>query len=336
MNVLHHGLLWNKIRRGDFAGVNLGEMVIARDRRPGNVSLSDIHAGGTGEASSVYYTEQTSEDRRFFARSIDPEMRAAVECVQDGIFLLPEIEHTDEAIGHLARSAKKFRDRREELISPLPADPTWIEYDQKFDDGGAPTRVGALAFDVKPGRSDSLRRVMAVFFGYGKISIGPIGLFLTGLEDERMFHWIALLGKYEEAFEIIDKTPTQVYRSLQGAVVRSSDKLDILMNMTSCKNAAIEPVRIKGKRRKRWAREPRGIVCKTVVLRDKKGKVFYDTASAALEPTKMPLHSIMRHEKTYTKERPLFGKHVGTFLWQPQMRGDAKNGIIEKDYKVEN
>lgn len=48
----------------------------------------------------------------------------------------------------------------------------------------------------------------------------------------------------------------------------------------------------------------------------------------------LPLHTCEGHFKTYTKERPLFGKHAGEFWWPDQVRGDKKNGIIEKEYNV--
>jgi hypothetical protein len=43
----------------------------------------------------------------------------------------------------------------------------------------------------------------------------------------------------------------------------------------------------------------------------------------------------MGHPVTYHPERPLFGKHVGTF-WVPEhRRGDARNGIVVKDYVLD-
>lgn len=46
-------------------------------------------------------------------------------------------------------------------------------------------------------------------------------------------------------------------------------------------------------------------------------------------------HLCRGHFKTYTADAPLFGKHVGTFWWGPQMRGDLSAGVVEKDYEVE-
>ena len=47
------------------------------------------------------------------------------------------------------------------------------------------------------------------------------------------------------------------------------------------------------------------------------------------------LHMCRGHFKTYTPERPLFGRYTGTYWWQEQMRGNAALGEIEKDYAVE-
>jgi hypothetical protein len=46
------------------------------------------------------------------------------------------------------------------------------------------------------------------------------------------------------------------------------------------------------------------------------------------------LHMIKGHYRTYTKEKPLFGRHVGRWWWQPRAGGDIRNGKIEKDYRV--
>lgn len=45
-------------------------------------------------------------------------------------------------------------------------------------------------------------------------------------------------------------------------------------------------------------------------------------------------HHRIGHFKTYTEQLPLMGKHVGTYYWKPEMRGDKKEGEVKKDYKV--
>lgn len=49
----------------------------------------------------------------------------------------------------------------------------------------------------------------------------------------------------------------------------------------------------------------------------------------------MGLHIMRGGFRTYTEERPLFGKHAGTWWWDSFLRGDAKAGVVEKDYQVQ-
>lgn len=47
------------------------------------------------------------------------------------------------------------------------------------------------------------------------------------------------------------------------------------------------------------------------------------------------MHIARGHFKTYTAERPLLGRAVGTYWWSPHLRGNAKRGVVVKDYAVE-
>ena len=46
------------------------------------------------------------------------------------------------------------------------------------------------------------------------------------------------------------------------------------------------------------------------------------------------LHRVRGHFKTFTKDRPLLGKHVGTYWWGWQVRGSAKHGTVVSDYEL--
>jgi hypothetical protein len=49
---------------------------------------------------------------------------------------------------------------------------------------------------------------------------------------------------------------------------------------------------------------------------------------------KRALHICRGHFATYTQEAPLFGRVVGTF-WKPMhLKGNKKEGIVIKDYKI--
>ena len=45
-------------------------------------------------------------------------------------------------------------------------------------------------------------------------------------------------------------------------------------------------------------------------------------------------HFCRGHFKTYTTEKPLFGKYYGTFWWDAHARGSIEVGIVTKDYSV--
>lgn len=45
-------------------------------------------------------------------------------------------------------------------------------------------------------------------------------------------------------------------------------------------------------------------------------------------------HMVRGHLKHFTKERPLLGKHVGTYWWNPTVRGNPERGKVIQDYKI--
>lgn len=49
---------------------------------------------------------------------------------------------------------------------------------------------------------------------------------------------------------------------------------------------------------------------------------------------KRALHICRGHFKTYTEDKPLFGKRTGTYWWPQTVRGSKKHGEIVKDYSV--
>lgn len=46
------------------------------------------------------------------------------------------------------------------------------------------------------------------------------------------------------------------------------------------------------------------------------------------------IHLCRGHFKEFTEEKPLLGKHVGRYWWQPSVRGRNKDGVVLKDYEI--
>ena len=44
------------------------------------------------------------------------------------------------------------------------------------------------------------------------------------------------------------------------------------------------------------------------------------------------IHRVRGHFKTFTAEKPLLGRHVGTWWWGWSLRGDPQNGEVHSDY----
>jgi hypothetical protein len=88
------------------------------------------------------------------------------------------------------------------------------------------------------------------------------------------------------------------------------------------------PVGIKRNRHRKW-------IHRHYVLQIRPMKEVYkienDGESIERENS---FHFCRGHFKTYTEEKPLFGKYVGDFWWDAHARGSIKKGLVTKDYKI--
>lgn len=50
---------------------------------------------------------------------------------------------------------------------------------------------------------------------------------------------------------------------------------------------------------------------------------------------RMSQHIVRGHFKTFTAEKPLLGRHTGTYWWPSVVRGNPARGLVEKDYAIE-
>jgi len=115
-----------------------------------------------------------------------------------------------------------------------------------------------------------------------------------------------------------------------GAIVHT------FITIVNCNNIVTETISKskprKGKKKKATFIHPlfRYKVLKVKVPSSGK-KYMYNETSRENDGT-MPVSWAIGHPKTYTEDAPLFGKHIGTWWWQPQVRGSKKEGFISKDY----
>jgi len=75
-------------------------------------------------------------------------------------------------------------------------------------------------------------------------------------------------------------------------------------------------------------------ILKVIVPRTREQKTFRQLAD---EVGKMPLHRVRGHKKHYTGENGgglYMGRYVATIFVPEHARGNAKNGIVDKDYRL--
>lgn len=56
--------------------------------------------------------------------------------------------------------------------------------------------------------------------------------------------------------------------------------------------------------------------------------------AGGLHPEPTAIHWVRGHLKTYTEEKPLFGRFTGTYYWQAHVAGRDRAHHVEKDYEI--
>lgn len=106
-----------------------------------------------------------------------------------------------------------------------------------------------------------------------------------------------------------------------------------ILSIINCKNIELVTNTPSKKLNKKRIKKKKLPLCSYYTLAIKPvGKKSNEQASQGLWNNRV--HICRGHFKTYTKEKPLFGTTVGRFWWQPSVRGNSKEGMIVKDYKI--
>lgn len=109
------------------------------------------------------------------------------------------------------------------------------------------------------------------------------------------------------------------------------------LNLINCRNVVTKPAGTvhyrRSGREKRQGKQP--VRYHTIVL---PGMTVERSHSSSRDrrnnESVLAAHVVRGHFKTFTPERPLLGRHVGTYWWNPAVRGNAKNGMVVSDYQV--
>ncbi len=110
--------------------------------------------------------------------------------------------------------------------------------------------------------------------------------------------------------------------------------LETFLMLLNCRNIETldhEPPAKLNKSRKKKGKCPI-FTYKTLVIKPTSKKQKEQEALGLWENR---IHLCRGHFKEYTEDKPLFGKYVGRYWWQPSVRGQNKKGVVIKDYKLE-
>lgn len=185
--------------------------------------------------------------------------------------------------------------------------------------------------------------------------------FKTGEMQKMDWHWGYSIQVYADnivfgsncmhrapaiAFLMLDKQGNYVANSLAyEATVTREDAKTLLhhtvwacakaaffaISMMNCRNVQVEAKQTIARGGKKTRRARRSAEYHKIHLPTPKASGGNGTGQLS-GVTK--LHTARGHFKTYTAEAPLMGRHVGTYYWGWQVRGNRKNGEIISSYEV--
>ncbi len=156
------------------------------------------------------------------------------------------------------------------------------------------------------------------------VGIGEYMIF--SMDDERKLNSDIEIVTLNQTFKFDLKVKIAMYAAY-GGLVRF---LDIL----SCKNIITEitsPHEKANKKRKKNGRLPL-VSFYTLKIQS---KISQSTSNSDGQTWSNRVHLCRGHMREYGEDRPLFGKYAGKFWIPPHARGDKRNGVIYKQYELE-
>jgi hypothetical protein len=120
------------------------------------------------------------------------------------------------------------------------------------------------------------------------------------------------------------------YRVLYMTISRMILKLISVINCQNVELVDVHPSKKQQRSRRKKKRQP----LNSYKILSLKGKKIVDSKGGASSSLKR-LHLCRGHFKTFTEDKPLMGRHTGTYWWQPQARGSKDKGKVEKSYQLE-
>lgn len=101
-----------------------------------------------------------------------------------------------------------------------------------------------------------------------------------------------------------------------------------------CRNVSLDPQAVSRQARRQAERRGTPVLDCRVLNIEPMRRVLAEEGRQSAVGLQRALHICRGHFKTYTEERPLFGKVAGTFWWEGSIRGSLTKGEVAKECKV--
>lgn len=132
-----------------------------------------------------------------------------------------------------------------------------------------------------------------------------------------------------------EQPPDQVIQEWGDLVAQYLFPVLLSISFMHCRNVGVRPVvppeKLSRKHKKKHGHE----LVRYHVLEIQQIQRFLDECRDRNQDNfRSALHLCRGHFKTFTLDAPLFGRHAGTYWWDPQVRGSMDQGLVLKDYRV--
>ena len=144
-------------------------------------------------------------------------------------------------------------------------------------------------------------------------------MFAMAVDEQGRWMW----NRYGD---VMDEAPQGVQAMLESVLYPAM----LAIGLVNCKNVDTEPRQTQRRGGKKSKRQPKTLDYHVIKLPRPSGGGGH--GSGAGEP--MAFHAVRGHFRTYTAERPLMGKRVGTYWFAAHVRGDARVGVSKATYEV--
>lgn len=267
-----------------------------------------------GNYKIVPGTDDFSEAAMFVARNHFLGQTAAVFDIQNVYDSLPHAEGMKLSAEDLSI---------DKVPSVPPFDTVWMEFRSQM----VPGDFGVLVFRANESQFGSL-----VFELYDHGFLLPYPIEVVGGHDEDGFYQLDTV--HSVAPQSFGQDSDYAQFSRQAAAIRTLSQL--VFAFTHCKNVELVerlPKRHEQREAKRRG-EPILKYHEIVIDPGKTKQVSVGAGSPSQDHPSRAMHIARGHFATYTEDKPLFGKYVGTF-WRPaHVRGSAELGTVNSTYKV--